>query len=195
MPVRTRSMRRNGNSPPNLTKHKSTFQKAKTTIENYDPDDLYCMNRLRPTYRGLMHRIAFLLAPFYAYSILDSCKTDTARIGVGFFLFAVIGLFCVSSSFHRNQWKVRQELFMGKLDYTFIFCVVAFSYAPLYMLLVPKGMGFKILCGLALTVRFIITHDQSSHKTTLTYSNTTMNRYSQVHIFPLRTISSSDDTP
>ena len=55
---------------------------------------------------------------------------------------------------------------MGKLDYTFIFCVVAFSYAPLYMLLVPTGMGFKILCGLALTVRFI-TYDQTmkhSHK-------------------------------
>ena len=99
-----------------------------------------------------MHRIAFVLSPFYAYQILNSCETDSARIGVSIFLFAVIGLFCVSSSFHRNQWQVRQELFMGKLDYTFIFCVVAFSYAPLYILLVPNGMGFNILFGLALTV-------------------------------------------
>jgi hemolysin III len=41
---------------------------------------------------------------------------------------------------------------MGKLDYTFIFCVVAFSYAPLYLLLIPNGIGHKVLFGLACTV-------------------------------------------
>ena len=123
----------------------------KLGLTKEEADDLYCLGRMRPTWRGLMHRIAFVASPIWASYLLYLAKSNSLVLGVCLFLFSLVGLFGVSSSFHRNEWTVNQERFMGKLDYAFIFCVVGFTAAPSYVALLPD-LGWYVVGLIAATV-------------------------------------------
>lgn len=115
-------------------------------------EEFYCKKRLRPRWRGFLHRLAFVSAPLWGAHILTLCKSANEYLSVSIFLFALVGLFGVSSSYHRNRMNVVQEILMGKADYTMIFAVVGFSYAPLYAILLPTQMGWNIILASFITV-------------------------------------------
>lgn len=120
-------------------------------VSKEEAGNLYCFDRLRPSWRGVMHRCAFATAPLWCYNMLTLARSAPTSLSVCIFLFAMVGLFGASSSYHRNNWSVTWERFMGKLDYTFIFFVVGFTYVPVYTVLLPS-IGWYVVAMLAVTV-------------------------------------------
>ena len=124
---------------------------SKERVTKEEALDLYCMLRLRPSWRGYMHRIAFVSAPLWGWFLMSLAQHKETVLSCTIFLFSLIGLFGASSSYHRNEWTVSWERFMGRLDYSFIFFVVGFSFVPTYVALLPN-VGWTVVGLLAITV-------------------------------------------
>ena len=99
--------------------------------------------------------VLFRSSPLWALYMMSWCSTFDKVFAVCLFLFASIGLFACSSTYHRTKWtmaQLNQEALFGKLDYTFIFFMVAFSFAPVYICQVPNGGGLVVIGLLFITV-------------------------------------------
>jgi hemolysin III len=71
--------------------------------------------------------------------------TPRARIACGIFALTACLLFGVSALYHRGDWSPRMDGVLRRLDHANIFLIIAGTYTPLTMLLLPGAKGEWLL--------------------------------------------------
>ncbi len=100
---------------------------------------------VKPKLRGWLHAGAFP-AVVAASIVLVVLAPDTrSRIACAIFGTAAALLFGTSALYHRGNWSPRVAVLLKRFDHSNIFLIIAGSYTPLTLLLLPEGKAQVLL--------------------------------------------------
>jgi hemolysin III len=100
---------------------------------------------VKPHLRGWLHAAMFpaaLVSGIFLTALADSTR---GRIACAVYTLTACLLFGVSALYHRGNWSPRVTAVLRRLDHANIFLIIAGTYTPLTMLLVPGGRGQALL--------------------------------------------------
>ncbi|MFE4594177.1 PAQR family membrane homeostasis protein TrhA [Streptomyces laurentii] len=100
---------------------------------------------LKPRLRGWLHAGMFpavIVAGLVLVALADSPR---ARIACGIYVLTACLLFGISALYHRGNWSARGEAVLRRLDHANIFLIIAGTYTPLTLLLLPESTGRPLL--------------------------------------------------
>ena len=101
---------------------------AKSTVES----------AARPRLRGRLHQIAFLVAVPAGVLVILGAHPAAARTAAVVYACGLVGLYGVSSSYHRLVHSARARFWMSRLDHSMIYIFIAASVTP-FGLVVLRG--------------------------------------------------------
>lgn len=100
---------------------------------------------IRPRLRGWLHVAMLPLAVAIGAVLIALAQGTAQRVSVAIFAVTATVLFGVSALFHRGAWGPRAHPFLRRLDHANIFLVIAGSYTPFAVLLLPPGTARTLL--------------------------------------------------
>ncbi len=100
---------------------------------------------LRPSWRGWLHAVAFVLALPAGLYLLTAADTAAARVAVAVYWASLAGSFATSASYHRLARSARAVLWFRRADHSMIFCLIAGTYTPLCLVALPAVWGIPML--------------------------------------------------
>jgi hemolysin III len=98
-----------------------------------------------PRLRGVSHQIAFVIALPAGVALAASAQGAVARGAAIAFAASVVGMFGVSTLFHRIAWEPQAKLWLGRVDHTMIYALIAGTYTPITLLVLHPGWRTPIL--------------------------------------------------
>jgi hemolysin III len=98
----------------------------------------------KPKLRGWLHAVSAPLA-LVAGIVLTVLSHGPARWAVGIYTLTAVLLFGVSGLYHRGHWTGRGVAILRRLDHANIFLIIAGSYTPFAVVLMPGGQGEVLL--------------------------------------------------
>ncbi|MEU5979863.1 hemolysin III family protein [Streptomyces sp. NPDC047315] len=100
---------------------------------------------VKPRLRGWLHAGMFP-AVLVAGLVLTALAGSTeARVACAIYVMTACLLFGVSALYHRGNWSPRCEALLRRLDHANIFLIIAGTYTPLTMLLLPDSTARPLL--------------------------------------------------
>ncbi|MGW5678883.1 PAQR family membrane homeostasis protein TrhA [Streptomyces sp. NPDC003860] len=100
---------------------------------------------VKPRLRGWLHAGMFP-AVLVAGLVLTALAGSTeARVACAIYVLTACLLFGVSALYHRGNWGPRGEAVLRRLDHANIFLIIAGTYTPLTMLLLPDSTARPLL--------------------------------------------------
>ena len=100
---------------------------------------------VKPRLRGWLHAATFPLSlAFGAVLVLLSPDAGTRTATAVFGATAAL-LFGISALYHRGHWSPRAEAVLKRFDHANIFLIIAGSYTPFCVLLLPAGEARTLL--------------------------------------------------
>jgi hemolysin III len=100
--------------------------------------------RARPLLRGYSHAVAAVAALPAALWLVSVAPTRTAAVGAGVYGATLATLFTVSGVYHRVLWPPGIRAWVGRVDHSAIFLLIAGTYTP-FCLLLGQGRGHALL--------------------------------------------------
>ncbi|MFI8851363.1 hemolysin III family protein [Streptomyces sp. NPDC053499] len=103
---------------------------------------------LKPKLRGWLHLGMFpavLVSGMFLTALADSSR---GRIACAIYTLTACLLFGVSALYHRGDWSPRINALLRRLDHANIFLIIAGTYTPLTILLLPDGRRDLLLWGI-----------------------------------------------
>src|SRR4051794_6307209 len=108
-------------------------------------DEVDLPQPVKPLLRGWLHAGMFP-AVLIAGVILTACAQSTrGRIACGIFTVTACALFGVSALYHRGNWGATASGILRRLDHANIFLIIAGTYTPLTILLLPDATSELLL--------------------------------------------------
>ncbi|OJV83622.1 MAG: hemolysin III [Cellulomonas sp. 73-92] len=103
------------------------------------------VGQVKPKLRGWIHAgiAPFVLAA--AIVLVALSPTVSARWANTVFGFSAVLLFGTSAVYHRGHWSPRVSGVLRRMDHTNIFLIIAGTYTPLAVLLLPYGTARTLL--------------------------------------------------
>lgn len=105
----------------------------------------------KPIWRGRLHQIAFFVTLPAGYFLLAAAHTTLARVAVAVYWATLAGQFGASFSYHRLARTDRSTKWLRRLDHSMIFMLIAGSYTPLCLLVLPRVWGIPALVAVWVT--------------------------------------------
>jgi hemolysin III len=99
----------------------------------------------RPRFRGVLHLIAFGVAPLVGIALVRHAPGGSAQVGALVFAATVTAMFGASSLFHRGRWEPARRRWIGLLDHAMIYMLIAGTYTPFALLVLRHGWRTPIL--------------------------------------------------
>ena len=100
----------------------------------------------KPTWRGLLHLIAFPVSILTGLVLLVAvADTPAERWSCLVYTAAAATLFGVSALYHRGNWEVRTRARLRRLDHSNIFLMIAGTYTPLCVALLAGATQRTVL--------------------------------------------------
>ncbi|MGH3324893.1 MAG: PAQR family membrane homeostasis protein TrhA, partial [Streptomyces sp.] len=102
---------------------------------------------IKPRLRGWLHAGMFpavLAAGIFLTALADSTR---GRVACGIYTLSACLLFGISALYHRGDWSPRANAVLRRLDHANIFLIIAGTYTPLTILLLPDGPSAVLLWG------------------------------------------------
>ncbi|MEU8697542.1 hemolysin III family protein [Streptomyces sp. NPDC091387] len=100
---------------------------------------------LKPRMRGWLHAGMFPAVLIAGIVLIALTDTTRGRIACGVYILTACLLFGVSAVYHRGTWGPRGEAVLRRLDHANIFLIIAGTYTPLTLLLLPRSTGTPLL--------------------------------------------------
>jgi hemolysin III len=116
-----------------------------TPITGNGPSALSLPDHVKPKLRGWLHLGMFPAVLISGLVLTALADTPRARIACGIFALTACLLFGVSALYHRGDWSPRMDGVLRRLDHANIFLLIAGTYTPLTMLLLPGAKGQWLL--------------------------------------------------
>ena len=95
--------------------------------------------------RGRLHEYSFFVSVGSGLMLVLASSPDLARLASAVYAAALAGLFGVSALYHRVTWPPRAGAWMRRLDHAMIFLLIAGTYTPIALLMLPRPKGFVLL--------------------------------------------------
>nr|WP_245685962.1 hemolysin III family protein [Streptomyces niveus] len=95
--------------------------------------------------RGWLHMGMFPAVVISGIVLIVLADTTKARVACAIYAVTACLLFGVSGVYHRGNWGPRGEAILRRLDHANIFLIIAGTYTPLSMLLLPDSTGRTLL--------------------------------------------------
>jgi len=92
---------------------------------------------VKPRLRGWIHAGMFPLALAASIVLVVRSQTTSARVATAIFGLSAIMLFGISAVYHLGTWSPRVTAVLRRLDHSNIFFIIAGTYTPLAVLLLP----------------------------------------------------------
>ncbi|MET9862433.1 hemolysin III family protein [Streptomyces smyrnaeus] len=103
---------------------------------------------IKPKLRGWLHLGMFpavLVSGMFLTALADSTR---GRVACAIYTLTACLLFGVSALYHRGDWSPRVNAVLRRLDHANIFLIIAGTYTPLTILLLPDGRRDLLLWGI-----------------------------------------------
>lgn len=94
--------------------------------------------QLKPSWRGWIHAGAFPLAVLGGLVLVILSPTIASRLAAAVFALTGMMLFGTSAVYHRGRWRMRIRLLLRRMDHANIFLIIAGTYTPLAVLMLPR---------------------------------------------------------
>jgi hemolysin III len=98
----------------------------------------------KPRMRGVLHQYSFFVA-LGTGLLLVLESADLARVASAVYATALAAQFGVSALYHRITWTPRARRWMRRLDHSMIFILIAGTYTPVAVLVLPRPFGLVLL--------------------------------------------------
>lgn len=105
----------------------------------------------RPEWRGRLHEYAFFASLPAGLWLLRSAHSTSARVAVAVYCASLAGLFGASASYHRLARSERAVKWLRRLDHSMIFMLIAGTYTPICLLVLPRAWGIPTLVAIWVT--------------------------------------------
>jgi hemolysin III len=89
--------------------------------------------------------VAFLVSVPLGGALVAAAGTAVARISSAIYAVTLAGLYGVSAAFHRVSWGPRAWSLMRRLDHSMIFLLIAGTYTPFSLLVLPSPWSTTVL--------------------------------------------------
>jgi hemolysin III len=100
---------------------------------------------VKPRLRGWIHAGTFPLALAAGIVLVALAPTEKARLGAAVFAVTATLLFGTSAVYHRGTWSPRLHGLLKRLDHSNIFLIIAGTYTPFALLLLPEGQSRSLM--------------------------------------------------
>lgn len=104
---------------------------------------------VKPRLRGWIHFWSFVVAGAAGVTLITlaaATVSGRAALGTSIYVVTVLGLFGVSTLYHRRTWKtIGARTWMRRLDHSMIFLFIAGTYTPLAMMAMQPTTGSIVL--------------------------------------------------
>jgi hemolysin III len=100
---------------------------------------------VKPKLRGWLHAGMFPAVLVAGITLIVLADSTRARVACSIFVLTACMLFGVSAVYHRGTWGPVGEAILRRLDHANIFLIIAGTYTPLTMLLLPGSTGTTLL--------------------------------------------------
>lgn len=113
---------------------------------------------VKPALRGWLHAAMFPIVLVAGAVLVALAHPGVPRAAAVVFVVSSAILFGTSAMFHRGHWGPRAYTFLRRLDHSNIFVIIAGSYTPFALCLLPSSQSKVLLtivwCGAAAGVIF-----------------------------------------
>ncbi len=100
---------------------------------------------VKPHLRGWLHAGAFPIVTIASVVLVVLAPTTPARLASAVFGLTAVLLFGTSALYHRGNWSPKTARLLKRFDHSNIFLIIAGSYTPLSILLLPAGKATALL--------------------------------------------------
>lgn len=100
---------------------------------------------VKPHLRGWLHLGAIPVSAVLCLVLLVVAPTTSARTALAVYTATSVLLFSVSAVYHRGSWSPRMDGFLRRLDHANIFLIIAGTYTPFAVLLLPPERARLLL--------------------------------------------------
>ncbi|MFF9684997.1 hemolysin III family protein [Streptomyces sp. NPDC014623] len=100
---------------------------------------------VKPRMRGWLHAGMFPAVVIAGIVLIATADTTRARVACAVYVLSACLLFGVSGVYHRGTWGPRGEAVLRRLDHANIFLIIAGTYTPLTLLLLPESTSRPLL--------------------------------------------------
>ena len=99
----------------------------------------------KPVWRGRIHQVAFFVTLPAGLWLLAGAHTTAARVAVAIYWASLAGLFGASASYHLFARTETAVKWLRRLDHSMIFVLIAGSYTPFCLVVLPMAWGIPML--------------------------------------------------
>ncbi|WP_019545381.1 PAQR family membrane homeostasis protein TrhA [Streptomyces sulphureus] len=103
---------------------------------------------LKPRLRGWLHAGMFPAVLISGVFLTALAGSTRGRVACAVYTLTACLLFGVSALYHRGNWSRRVDGVLRRLDHANIFLIIAGTYTPLTILLLPDGRRDLLLWGI-----------------------------------------------
>ncbi|MEV6005262.1 hemolysin III family protein [Streptomyces sp. NPDC051976] len=103
------------------------------------------LDPIKPKLRGWLHAGMFPAVLISGVVLTAFAESTRGRIACAVFTVTACALFGVSALYHRGEWGPRGSAILRRLDHANIFLIIAGTYTPLAILLLPGGTSRVLL--------------------------------------------------
>ncbi|GAB3577772.1 PAQR family membrane homeostasis protein TrhA [Calidifontibacter terrae] len=114
-------------------------------IERAQEDASALIARMKPKLRGWLHTGMFPTAMVAGLVLVMVAPTFRGRVGGFIFTLSAGLLFGISAVYHRGSWSPRTEGFLKRFDHSNIFLIIAGTYTPFALTLLPERRSIELL--------------------------------------------------
>ncbi|MFH9471498.1 hemolysin III family protein [Streptomyces clavifer] len=100
---------------------------------------------VKPRMRGWLHAGMFPAVLIAGIVLIAQADSTRARVACAVYVLSACLLFGVSAVYHRGTWGPVGEAILRRLDHANIFLIIAGTYTPLTLLLLPESTGRPLL--------------------------------------------------
>ncbi|MEU2115526.1 hemolysin III family protein [Streptomyces sp. NPDC016459] len=99
----------------------------------------------KPRLRGWLHAGMFPAVIVAGAVLVAVAGSPRARVACGIYVLTACLLFGTSGLYHRGTWGPRGEAVLRRLDHANIFLIIAGTYTPLTLLLLPDSTATPLM--------------------------------------------------
>jgi hemolysin III len=99
----------------------------------------------KPKLRGYFHQEAFFIALGACALLVAKGSGSPAHYSSLIYSFSLLFQFGISAVYHRPHWSPRPRAWLKRLDHSAIFVLIAGTFTPFCLLVLPQASGEKLL--------------------------------------------------
>ncbi len=121
------------------------FEHGLERLEDRVEKGLDTVQKIKPKLRGWLHAGTFPLAVLLGAVLVLLSPDAKTRVVTAIFAVTASMLFGVSAIYHRGEWSLATARLLKRLDHANIFLIIAGTYTPFSVLLLPAGHARVLL--------------------------------------------------